>query len=73
MGTVKFQGLVSVVMSAYNEANYVGEAIDSLLRQTYKNIEIIVVNDASTDETLDILKSFDGKIQLINFGGLAYV
>lgn len=63
---MKIQGLVSVVMSVYNDADYVGEAINSLLRQTYKNIEIIVVNDASTDGTLEVLKCFGDKIKLIN-------
>ena len=45
--------LVSVVMSVYNtDVEYLRSAIDSMLLQTYKNIEIILVNDSSTDEDL---------------------
>lgn len=46
---------VSVIMSAYNTANYVGETLDSILNQTLKDIEVICVDDGSTDNTLDIL------------------
>ena len=41
--------LVSIVIPVYNGANYVGEAIESALAQTYRNVEVIVVNDGSTD------------------------
>ena len=47
--------LVSVVIPVYNRENTVAAAIDSVLDQTYENIEIIVVNDASTDNTENVL------------------
>jgi glycosyltransferase involved in cell wall biosynthesis len=49
--------LVSVVMGAYNAASYIEEAVLSILNQSYRNLELIVVNDGSTDNTLSILKS----------------
>jgi len=64
---------VSVVMAVYNDGCYVREAIDSILRQTFEDFEFIIVNDASTDNTKDILLSYqDQRIQVIdnheNFG-----
>ena len=57
---------VSVVMSVYNGEKYLKEAIDSILNQTYKDFEFIIVNDGSTDESLEIIKSYnDPRIVLI--------
>lgn len=50
--------LVSVVIPAYNYGRYIGECIDSVLNQTYKNIEIIVVDDESTDNTKDVCEQY---------------
>jgi len=59
----KFNPLVSIVIPVFNGANYVKEAIDSALAQTYKNLEIIVVNDGSSDDTEKIVKSYGDKIR----------
>lgn len=61
----KFFPLVSIVIPVYNGTNYLGEAIDSALTQTYKNIEIIVVNDGSCDDggTEKIALSYGPKIR----------
>lgn len=67
--------LVSIVIPVYNGANYLREAIDSALGQTYPNVEIIVINDGSTDggRTADIALSFGNRIRYIEKanGGVA--
>jgi glycosyltransferase involved in cell wall biosynthesis len=50
---------VSVIMSAYNAEEYIYDSILSLLNQTYKNIEIVIIDDGSTDNTLNIIKGFN--------------
>ena len=55
--------LVSIIIPVYNGANYMREAIDSALAQTYINIEVIVVNDGSTDNTEEIALSYGDKIR----------
>lgn len=46
---------VSIIIPCYNQGRYVAEAIQSALEQTYKNIEIVCINDASTDNTRDVI------------------
>ena len=58
---------VSVIMPAYNAEGYIRKAIGSVLTQGLKDFELIIVNDGSTDNTLDIISSFDdSRIRIIN-------
>ena len=50
---------VSVIVPVYNVEKYIGICIDSLLGQTLKDLEIILVNDASPDQSIDILRSYE--------------
>ena len=52
------QGLVSIIMGIYNCAPTLPEAIDSILEQTYNNWELIMCDDASTDNTYEIAESY---------------
>ncbi|MBE6148371.1 MAG: glycosyltransferase [Firmicutes bacterium] len=68
-----FEPLVTIIIPVYNGENYVREAIDSALAQSYKNIEVLVVNDGSKDSTDDICKSYKDQITYIpkKNGGVA--
>lgn len=55
--------LVSIVIPVYNGENYLKDAIDSALTQTYKEIEVIVVDDGSTDRTEEIAQSYGNRIR----------
>ena len=63
----RYEPLVSIVIPAYNASNYLAQAIESALSQTYKNIEIVVVNDGSKDngETERVAGQYADKIKYI--------
>ena len=59
--------LISIIMPAYNASKYIEESIQSVLSQTYPHWELIITNDASTDNTLEIIKKFkDDRIRVIS-------
>lgn len=59
--------LISIIVPAYNAANYIEECLTSLCGQTYQNLEILVIDDGSTDSTLDKCKKFkDERVKLIS-------
>ena len=51
--------LVTVIMTTYNHEKYVGEATESVLKQTFDNIELVIVNDGSRDNTEKVIKKFN--------------
>src|ERR1700758_2331993 len=58
---------ITVLMPAYNAGKYIREAIWSVLQQSFKNFELLVINDGSTDDTLSIALSFhDPRIIVVN-------
>ncbi len=60
-------GLASVIMPSYNTATYIAKSIESVLRQTYQNLELIIVDDCSTDNTDEIVESFsDPRIRYLH-------
>ena len=58
--------LVSAIVATHNRAHTIGEAIESIVRQTYDNVEIIIVDDGSTDDTLQKLAEFGQRITVIS-------
>ena len=61
--------LISIILPTYNGEKYIRESIDSILNQTYKNWELIIVNDCSTDQTPTIVDEYatkDSRIKIIN-------
>ncbi len=58
----------SVILPVYNVEQYLKECLDSIINQTYKNLEIICINDCSEDNSLEILKEYaekDNRIKVI--------
>ena len=66
---MKLEKLISVIVPVYNVEEYLDECLDSIRKQTYKNIEVILVNDGSTDKSQEICKRYcqqDPRFHLIN-------
>lgn len=63
----KEEPLVSVIMGAYKSGPYLAEAIESVLKQTYTNWELFVINDGSTDETEEVAKAYKAKDPRIHY------
>ena len=59
--------LISVIIPSYNSGKFLGEAIESVVNQTYKNIEIIVINDGSTDNTEEIAKKWQKRDERVRY------
>jgi glycosyltransferase involved in cell wall biosynthesis len=73
MGKVIDKPLISVIITSYNYELYLKETIDSVIEQTYKNLEIIVVDDGSIDSSREIIKSYGDQVISVfkKNGGLA--
>ena len=57
----KLMSLFSIIIPVYNKGNHIQNTINSVLNQTNQDFEIIVVNDGSTDHSLDVIKSINDK------------
>ncbi len=69
MAAMKSVATISVIMSVYNASRYLAPAIESILAQTYTNFEFLIINDGSTDNSLQILRDYaatDSRIRLIS-------
>ena len=59
---------ISVIIPLYNAEKYIGDCLDSILAQTFQNFEVIIVDDCSTDSSVDVVKSylpkFNGRLKL---------
>jgi len=62
--------LVSIILPAYNSEKYIGRTLDSVIKQTYKKWELIIVDDCSTDSTANIVKEYTRKDPRISYNKL---
>ena len=61
--------MVSVILPVYNGGGFIGEAINSILNQTYNNFELVIINDGSIDDSEKVIKEFkDDRIRYFSFG-----
>ena len=59
LGNDKNSVKISVLMTAFNREKYIGEAIESVLASTFKDFELIIVDDCSSDKTVEIAKNYE--------------
>jgi glycosyltransferase involved in cell wall biosynthesis len=52
----------SIIIPSYNQGHFIKQTIDSILSQSYKNVDVLVIDGGSTDNTVDVLKTYDDKI-----------
>ena len=65
--------LISVVIATYNGERFIGKQLDSILTQTYTNIELVIVDDCSSDSTLAILDNYANRFSNIHIDRRAHV
>ena len=59
--------LITIIINVYNGEKFIKKCLDCILNQTYKNLEVLIINDGSTDNTLKICESYiDNRIRIIN-------
>jgi glycosyltransferase involved in cell wall biosynthesis len=63
---MNMSGLVSVIIPSYNCEEFINETIDSVLAQNYESIELLIVDDGSTDKTQDIIQTYGHRVRLIS-------
>jgi len=63
----KSNSILSVIMSNYNHSRYIGEALQAILSQSYRPMEVIVVDDASTDNSVEVIQKFADRDTIIHF------
>ena len=58
MTNINEQPLVSICIPAYNNADYIDQTISCILNQTYKNLELVICDDHSKDDTVEVIRKF---------------
>ncbi len=61
------ESLVSIILPTYNREKYLNRSVDSVLNQTYKNWELLIIDDGSSDETLSLVKNYLNKFSTIRY------